>query len=82
MEKLPLVLVVANNQYAYSTPTARQFACRDLADKAVGYGVEVQTVDGTDLAACLNMLGDAVARARAGRPATGRGRTAPPVRPW
>ena len=41
VEKLPLVLVVANNQYAYSTPTSRQFACRDLADKAVGYGVAV-----------------------------------------
>jgi pyruvate dehydrogenase E1 component alpha subunit/2-oxoisovalerate dehydrogenase E1 component alpha subunit len=67
VEKLPLVLVLANNQYAYSTPTARQFACRDLADKAVGYGVEVQSVDGTDLAACLKIVGDAVARARAGR---------------
>ena len=42
IEKLPLVLVVANNHYAYSTPNERQFACRDLADKAVGYGVEVQ----------------------------------------
>ena len=41
VEKLPLVLVVANNQYAYSTPNSRQFACDDLADKAVGYGVEV-----------------------------------------
>jgi pyruvate dehydrogenase E1 component alpha subunit/2-oxoisovalerate dehydrogenase E1 component alpha subunit len=67
VEKLPLVLVLANNQYAYSTPTDRQFACRDLADKAIGYGVEVQSVDGTDLAACLKIIGDAVARARAGR---------------
>jgi pyruvate dehydrogenase E1 component alpha subunit/2-oxoisovalerate dehydrogenase E1 component alpha subunit len=66
VEKLPLVLVLANNQYAYSTPTARQFACRDLADKAVGYGVEVQSVDGTDLTACLKIVGDAVARARDG----------------
>ena len=46
VEKLPLVLVVANNQYAYSTPTSRQFACDDLADKAVGYGVDGHTVDG------------------------------------
>src|SRR5277367_1683865 len=36
VEKLPLVLVVANNQYAYSTPTARQFACDGLAEKAAG----------------------------------------------
>jgi pyruvate dehydrogenase E1 component alpha subunit/2-oxoisovalerate dehydrogenase E1 component alpha subunit len=67
VEKLPLVLIVANNQYAYSTPTARQFACRDLADKAVGYGVAVQSVDGTDLAACLKIVGHAFACAREGR---------------
>jgi TPP-dependent pyruvate/acetoin dehydrogenase alpha subunit len=67
VERLPLVLVVANNQYAYSTPTSFQFACRDLADKAVGYGVESQSVDGTDLAACLKTIGCAVARARDGR---------------
>jgi pyruvate dehydrogenase E1 component alpha subunit/2-oxoisovalerate dehydrogenase E1 component alpha subunit len=66
VEKLPLVLVVANNQYAYSTPTARQFACADLADKAAGYGVAAHSVDGTDLTACLKTLGDAVARARTG----------------
>ena len=34
VERLPLVLVVANNHYAYSTPNERQFACHDLADKA------------------------------------------------
>ncbi|HYR58530.1 MAG TPA: thiamine pyrophosphate-dependent enzyme, partial [Chthoniobacteraceae bacterium] len=66
VEKLPLVLVVANNQYAYSTPTDRQFACHDLVDKAIGYGVEGHSVDGTNLAACLEIVGDAVARARAG----------------
>jgi pyruvate dehydrogenase E1 component alpha subunit/2-oxoisovalerate dehydrogenase E1 component alpha subunit len=65
VEKLPLVLVLANNHYAYSTPNSRQFACRDLADKAIGYGVDVQSVNGTDLAACLKTLGGAVARARA-----------------
>ena len=66
IEKLPLVLVVANNHYAYSTPTERQFACRSLLDKAIGYGVEGQSVDGTDLGACLKVVGNAVARARAG----------------
>jgi pyruvate dehydrogenase E1 component alpha subunit/2-oxoisovalerate dehydrogenase E1 component alpha subunit len=67
VEKLPLVLVIANNQYAYSTPTSRQFACHDLADRAAGYGVEPHSVDGTDMAACLETLGRAVARAREGR---------------
>jgi pyruvate dehydrogenase E1 component alpha subunit/2-oxoisovalerate dehydrogenase E1 component alpha subunit len=66
IEKLPLVLVVADNQYAYSTPNSRQFACRTLADKAVGYGVEVQSVDGTDLKDCLTKVERAVSRARNG----------------
>jgi len=66
VEHLPLILIVANNQYAYSTPNARQFACADLADKAIGYGVQAQTVDATDLTACLQTMSTAVARARAG----------------
>jgi acetoin:2,6-dichlorophenolindophenol oxidoreductase subunit alpha len=67
VEKLPLVLVVANNHYAYSTPSSRQFACDSLVDRADGYGVEGHTVDGTDLTACLKVVGDAVDRAREGR---------------
>jgi len=66
VEKLPLVLIVADNQYAYSTPTSFQFACENLADKAAGYGVESYSIDGTDLSVCLKMVGDAVAKARAG----------------
>jgi len=67
VEKLPLVLIVANNQYAYSTPAARQFACEDLADKAAGYGVGAHSVDATDLTECLKVVGDAVAQARSGQ---------------
>ncbi len=66
VERLPLVVVVANNQYAYSTPNTRQFACRDLTDKAVGYGVAAHSLDGTDLAACLEGLHKAVRNAREG----------------
>src|SRR6266567_3174038 len=66
IERLPLVLVVANNQYAYSTPAHLQFACRSLLDKAAGYGIEGHAVDGTDLSACLEVTRDAVSRARAG----------------
>lgn len=66
VEHLPLVLVIANNQFAYSTPTSRQFVCQDLADKAAGYGIKGCQVDGTNLDACLRVLGDAVARARRG----------------
>jgi pyruvate dehydrogenase E1 component alpha subunit/2-oxoisovalerate dehydrogenase E1 component alpha subunit len=67
VEKLPLVLVVADNQYAYSTPKSRQFACQSLVDRALGYGVEGHTVDGTDLEDCLRTIGGAVERARSGR---------------
>jgi len=67
VEKLPLIVVVANNQYAYSTPNSRQFACADLIDRAIGYGVEGHSVDGTDLAACLEVLSEAAERARTGR---------------
>src|SRR5438552_18214852 len=63
IEKLPLVLVVANNQYAYSTPVSRQFACESLADRAIGYGVDSHSVDGTDLEACLKAVGLAVEQA-------------------
>jgi pyruvate dehydrogenase E1 component alpha subunit/2-oxoisovalerate dehydrogenase E1 component alpha subunit len=66
VEKLPLVLIVANNQFAYSTPTSSQFACADLANKATGYGVEAHSLDGTDFSDCLETIGSAVARARAG----------------
>src|SRR5437762_9356923 len=67
VEKLPLVLVIANNHYAYSTPSFRQFACESLLDRTDGYGVEGHAVDGTDLAACLKVVGTAVQRAREGQ---------------
>jgi pyruvate dehydrogenase E1 component alpha subunit/2-oxoisovalerate dehydrogenase E1 component alpha subunit len=66
VEKLPLVIVIANNQYAYSTPTSQQYACADLVDRAIGYGLRGCKVDGTDPQACFDVVGEAVARARAG----------------
>ena len=66
VEKLPLVLLLANNQFAYSTPTERQFACANLVDRAIGYGVEGHEVDGTDLLASLKVISEAVERAREG----------------
>jgi pyruvate dehydrogenase E1 component alpha subunit/2-oxoisovalerate dehydrogenase E1 component alpha subunit len=68
VEQVPLVVVATNNHYAYSTPNDREFACRDLVDRAMGYGFEGYTVDGTDLTNCLDVIGGAVKRARAGRP--------------
>jgi hypothetical protein len=66
VEKLPLVVSIANNQYAYSTPTNRQFACENLVDRAKGYGVEGYSIDGTDLLACVITFRTAFQRARAG----------------
>lgn len=66
VEKLPLVVIVANNQFAYSTPNNRQFACEDLVDRAKGYGVTGDSVDGTDFLACAEVIGGAVERARSG----------------
>ena len=68
VEQVPLVVVATNNHYAYSTPNDREFACHDLVDRAIGYGFEGYTIDGTDLTNCLDAIGSAVKRARAGRP--------------
>jgi pyruvate dehydrogenase E1 component alpha subunit/2-oxoisovalerate dehydrogenase E1 component alpha subunit len=67
VERLPLVVVVGNNQFAYSTPNDRQFACADLVERARGYGIGGMSVDGTDLLACASVIGEAVRKARAGR---------------
>jgi len=68
VEQVPLVVVATNNHYAYSTPNEREFACADLSQRAAAYGFEGYSVDGTDLAACLEAIEGAVKRARAGRP--------------
>lgn len=64
--RLPLVVVVANNRYSYSTPNDESFACEHLIDRAVGYGIRGERIDGTDPAACLAAVTSAVDRARAG----------------
>lgn len=66
VERVPLVMTVTNNHYAYSTPNDRQFACHDLVDRAIGYGVEGYSMDGTDLKECLEVASHAVERARSG----------------
>jgi TPP-dependent pyruvate/acetoin dehydrogenase alpha subunit len=64
--RLPLVLVLENNQYAYSTPLDRQTAARAFVDKAPGYGIPGVAVDGNDVVAVHAAAGEAVERARAG----------------
>lgn len=64
--KLPLILIVENNRYAYSTPNRDQFACERLSDRAIGYGIAGETIDGNDPEAVAAAVRRAVSRARAG----------------
>jgi len=62
--------VVENNRYAFSTALDEQYACARLSDRAVGYGVAGETIDGTDFDAVWAAMSRATARARAGEGAT------------
>jgi 2-oxoisovalerate dehydrogenase E1 component len=64
--KLPVLFVVENNQWALSTPAHEQYACRDLAERAVGYGMPGEVVDGNDLLAVRDAVRAAAERARRG----------------
>jgi TPP-dependent pyruvate/acetoin dehydrogenase alpha subunit len=64
--RLPLVLIIENNQFAYSTPTEKQFLCQKLSDRAPGYGIPGVTIDGTDVARVYEACHKAVDRARKG----------------
>jgi 2-oxoisovalerate dehydrogenase E1 component alpha subunit len=63
---LPVVFVCENNSYAISVPISLQTANPNIAERAAGYGMAGETVDGTDVPACLASAQQAVARARAG----------------
>ena len=66
VEKLPAVIVVTNNQFAYSTPNSQEFACKSLCDRGIGYGMTTHECDGTDFLQTLQVMGRAIAAARAG----------------
>jgi len=66
-QRAPLVLVVENNQWAYSTPVARQVPIKNLADRAVAYGIASKIVDGNDVLATYETTRSAVEDCRAGR---------------
>ena len=66
VRKLPVVLIVENNQFAYSTPVSVQYACKRLVDRAIGYGIPGELVDGNDVTAVYQVCKRAVDRARSG----------------
>jgi pyruvate dehydrogenase E1 component alpha subunit/2-oxoisovalerate dehydrogenase E1 component alpha subunit len=66
VQRLPLVVIVENNGYAFSTPFHRQTAARALVEKAAGYGIPGVQADGNDVLAVHEVTKAAVDRARAG----------------
>jgi TPP-dependent pyruvate/acetoin dehydrogenase alpha subunit len=70
VQKLPLVVILENNGYAYSTPTSKQSAVKTLADKAHAFGCASEVVDGNDVLATYAAARRAVERARAGEGVT------------
>jgi pyruvate dehydrogenase E1 component alpha subunit/2-oxoisovalerate dehydrogenase E1 component alpha subunit len=67
VQRCPLVVIGEYNHWAYSTPPDKQFAVKDLAEKAKGYGIHAVTVDGNDVLAVHAAAKHAVERARRGK---------------
>ena len=65
VQRLPVIFVLENNQYAYSTPTALQFAV-DPVERAHAYGIAGASVDGNDVEAVFEAVRVARERAVAG----------------
>ena len=66
VQRCPLVVIVENNGYAYSTPLHKQTAAKQLVDKAIGYGIPGEQADGNDVVATYEVTKRAVDRARDG----------------
>jgi TPP-dependent pyruvate/acetoin dehydrogenase alpha subunit len=66
VQRCPLVVVVENNGYAYSTPLSKQTAAKQLVDKAIGYGIVGERADGNDVIATYEATKRGVDRARSG----------------
>lgn len=66
VQRVPLVVIVENNGYAYSTPTHKQTAAARFIDKAIGYGIPGARADGNDVLDVYRVTKEAVDRARNG----------------
>jgi TPP-dependent pyruvate/acetoin dehydrogenase alpha subunit len=66
VQDLGLVLIVENNLWAYSTPSDMQFRVKDLAERAIAYGIPGVIVDGTDVCQVYDAAHEACERARRG----------------
>ncbi len=54
--QLPVLFCIENNGYGLSTPTSEQYNCKDLADRAAGYGMKSQVVDGNNIIEVYNTV--------------------------
>ncbi len=70
VHKLPFICIVQNNQYAISVPMEKEMAVKNVADRAIAYGVRGVVVDGNDVLASYDVMYEAVQRARNGEGAT------------
>lgn len=66
VQKLPIVFICNNNQYAYSTPVGHQMACANVADRGPAYGIPAEIVDGNEVLAVREAAKRAVGHARSG----------------
>jgi 2-oxoisovalerate dehydrogenase E1 component len=64
--RLGVLFVIENNHWGLSTPTSEQYACAHLVDRAAGYGMPGEIVDGNDVVAVHDAVARAAARAREG----------------
>lgn len=62
--KLPVIFVIENNGYALSTPTSDQYACRQLADRGIGYGIESHIIDGNNVLEVYHLIKSLAERLR------------------
>jgi TPP-dependent pyruvate/acetoin dehydrogenase alpha subunit len=53
---VPVIILIENNKFAYSTPASNQYRCRNLVDRATGYGIEGFSIDGNDVVALHALL--------------------------
>jgi TPP-dependent pyruvate/acetoin dehydrogenase alpha subunit len=67
VQKLPVIFICNNNQYAYSTPVNRQMACENVADRGPSYNIPSEIVDGNDVLTVHEAGKRAVAHARSGQ---------------
>src|SRR2546421_2190637 len=67
VQKLPVVFICNNNQYAYSTPLHLQMACANVADRGPAYNMPAEIVDGNDVLAVHEATKRAAAYARSGQ---------------